>query len=194
MPGGHNTNSTPAQSFGTLWAISEAVYKMKQLLLIFFLLFATLLSRGQRDCNLSSLPKESKDELFSFWKILNESLQQKDSSKLISLCDFPFFVSQDLFSHDPSDKGKHFDFDSSNIRKYVGSLFFENYFGLAIASCTDPTKCMVFHGNYNKKHKTCGYVFCYLFKNNNGNNEERCFSIVRIDNSYKLTGSWVRSQ
>ena len=165
---------------------------MKKSAFLFFFLFSTLFSVAQRDCNLSKLPKESKDELILFWKTLTESLQLKDTTKLLSLCDFPFYVSKDLFSNDILDRGANFSFDSININKYTDSIFFDAYFELAVSACADPTKCLIFHGNYKQKHKTCGYVFCYPFKNTKGENEERCFSIIRFDHAYKLTGKWRR--
>jgi hypothetical protein len=164
---------------------------MKHLLMIAFLTGSSFFSQGQGSCRLSSLSKGSKDELQNFWTTLKESLQQKDTARLLSLCAFPFHVSQDIFSHSISDRGKTFTLDSNNIMKYADMLFFGNHFKDAISLYDDPTKCLILHGNYLNKHKTCGYIFCYSYDTEKGLREEKCYSIVKFGQKYKMDLHWI---
>ena len=165
---------------------------MKQLFAITFLILSSIYSIGQKKCDLASLPKESKDPLMIFWETLKGSVQQKDSSKLMSICDFPFYVSYEILTNNTLDRGKSYAFASTNIMPYANLIFYESHFISALFQCNDPIKYLIVHGDLNTKHKTCNYVFCYSFINQKGIEEERCFSISRIDDSYKLASHWIR--
>ena len=127
-----------------------------------------------------------------FWELLKESLQKKDNVALVSLCEFPFWVSNEIITNNPLDKGKSFKLDSTNILQYARPLFYEEHFKLAISLCDNPADCLVFHGNFHKKPMTCDYLFCYMFKKEDGLIQERCFSVSKIGNSYKLNAHWIR--
>jgi hypothetical protein len=163
---------------------------MTRLLAITFLLLSSLLSSGQKGCKLSSLPKKSEafSELMHFWADMKQFIAQKDTTRLISLFDFPFFVGKGFFPNAPTDGVEHYALSANNIMNYAGLIFFNKQLEPALSLCNDPTECLISHGSYRQKHKTCAYVFCYNYKNN----EERCFSIVRIGSSYKLTSAWIR--
>ncbi len=163
---------------------------MKRILTFLLLLFCSFISRGQNICDLASLPIESKDELMKFWGNFNNAIEQNDTTKLISLCNFPFYVSQELITNNPLDKGNNYKIDSNNLKKYLYLFFFESKFKIAVKSCDEPTKCLIFHGNYHSKKKTCGYLFCYILDNNSDRKVERCISIVKFNKTYKLTSLW----
>jgi len=161
-------------------------------LLILILLFASVFAIGQNRCNLSSLPKESKSELITFWETLKIAVQQKDTTKLISLSDFPFYLSKEILLLDNENDDKNNTLDSNRLKQNINSIYFEEHFFKAISQYSDPTKCLFLHGDHKQKHKTCDYVFCYMFTNGQGNNEERCFAITKIDSVYKLRLHWIR--
>jgi hypothetical protein len=165
---------------------------MKLLFAVAFLILSSLQSFGQNKCDLSSLPIESKDSLMNFWKTLKESVQQKDSSKLMSICSFPFYVSYEILTGNTLNRAKSYEFSSTNIMPYANLIFYDQHFMSALSQCADPTKYLILHGNFKTKHKICNYVFCYTFKNMKGIDEERCFSITRVDNTWKLGSHWIR--
>ena len=165
---------------------------MKLLFALTFLFLSSLHSLGQNKCDLSSLPIESKDSLMKFWETLKESVQQKDSSKLMSRCSFPFYVPDKILTGKSINGYKGHKFSSTEIMPYANLIFYEPHFIEALSQCADPTKCLILHGDFMTRHKTCNYVFCYSFKNLKGIDEERCFSITRIDNTWKLASHWIR--
>ena len=166
--------------------------KMKQLLVFSFLVLLCFYSIGQKRCALKSLPQESKDELIKFWRNFQESISQKDTSKLLLLCDFPFTVSTIIVSHNRRDIGQSFKLESKDIMQYATLLFFEKQFESALLLCNDPADCLILHGDWNKKHKTCVYEFFYKVQDKSWVDQERSFSIVRVDSSYKIVCNWVR--
>lgn len=97
------------------------------------------------------MPVASKEELNNFWKTLSKSLQQKDTSQLITLCNFPFFVSREIFSNNPLDRVQMYTLDSINLMQYANSIFFEKYFEIAIMECKEPASCLIFNGSFKQK-------------------------------------------
>lgn len=167
------------------------MYHMRQFFVFAFLLFLYNFSVGQKKCALNSLSKESKTELMGFWKEFQESVKLRDTSKIISLCDFPFSVSAEILSA-KRDIGEYFKLYSTNIMQYSILLFFEKQFESSLSLCNYPTECLILHGNLNKKHRTCVYEFFYIAQDKDGKNQERSFQITQVDSSYKLTSNWIR--
>ena len=128
----------------------------------------------------------------SFWETLKESVQQKDSSKFMSICSFPFYVSYEILTGNTLNRAKSYEFSSTNIMPYADLIFYDQHFMSALSQCADPTKYLILHGNFKTKHKICDYMFCYTFKNMKGIEEERCFSISWRGSSYKLASHWIR--
>ena len=150
-----------------------------------------MFSVGQKRCQLESLSKESKDELTNFWNSFRKSIVQRDTTKLLSLCDFPFRVSAEILSN-KREIGENYQLDSTNIMKYATLIFFEKQFEESLLISINPVDNLKLHGDLNKKHRTCVYEYFYLIKDKNGDDQMRSFSIVRIDSLYKIVSNWVR--
>ena len=164
---------------------------MKRLfILAIFSLFSTY-SIAQKRCELESLSKQSRDELSSFWNSFRVSIAQRDTSKLLRLCDLPFTVTTEILSN-KRDIGESYKLDSANIMKYASLMFFEKQFEESLLISSNPIENLRLHGDLNKKHRTCVYEYFYLIKDKNGEDQMRSFSIIRIDSSYKITSNWIR--
>jgi hypothetical protein len=164
---------------------------MKQIFSIAISLLIFIHADCQKNCQLEKLSKESKEELIRFWDSFRESVAQKDTIKLLNLCDFPFRVSAEILSN-KRDISENYYLDSASIMKYTTLMFFEKQFTESLLTSSNPIENLRFHGNLNKKHRTCVYEYFYLIKDKNEKEQLRSFSIVRIDSSYKIVSNWIR--
>lgn len=164
---------------------------MKQLIILSITVLISVYSVSQRRCQLQTLPENSKNELNEFWKTFGESVSQRDTFKLLSLCEFPFRVTAEILSN-KRDIGESYKLDAENISKYLSLLFFEKQFENSLLISTNPMDNLKFHGDLGKKHWTCVYEYFYLVKDKEGKDQIRSFSIVRIDSKYKFVSNWIR--
>jgi hypothetical protein len=170
---------------------NHGLFNMKRYILLMAGLTVCLNVFSQRKCD--SLSQKDKLLLQKFWTDFKDALNNKDKTKLSTVCNFPFDCDYCILdtakqTHKPHVKVTKSDFDKSQYQ-----IFFIDRLINEVNKYNLPHDLGIFLPAYNAIDKRCIYSFGYIVREENKQHPgmKRFFDVQKINGLFKITSTWT---
>jgi hypothetical protein len=165
---------------------------MTRPLLLILGLLAAFNSICQQKCDTADL-RADKILLQKFWGEFKAAINQKDRTKLASLCRFPFTCDYCIVDSTQPNNKPYIKVTKTTFYKTQYQIFFADKLIKEVNKHNLPQDLFVFHPYYNTVDKKCSYSFQYIATDENAQHPgmQHFFDIQKVNGQFKIISTWT---
>jgi len=164
---------------------------MTRFLLFTLGLLAGSYSFSQHKCD-SSILQADKVLLQNFWTDFKTAINNKDKTKLASLCRFPFTCDYCILDSSKASNKPYIKVTKTTFNESQYEIFFAVRLVKEINKHL-PQDFFIFQPYYNTVDKKCSYSFGYIARDENAQHPgmQHFFDIQKVNGQFKIISAWT---